>query len=534
MRRLVCLLCLPLALAAQERWNAFRSGPFEVVTTGGDKPARDVLVVLEQFRHTFGTLLSRPEMGSLWPIRVVVERGAKTTGFVLARDAWIASIAPGTRVPQQWLRECGRILLDSSAGRMPRETEEGLLEMFSTLDVQVTRVTLGAPPPERTPAWHRLHLVATNPEYSGKLRVLLANLQQGMDEDPAWRNAFGKTRAEIDRETDTPATIALSGRAIDPEFHFPPRPVEAPLARVIAADLLPVDAARRAYDALPDSAEAHEGLGFLHLREGNAAGARRHFAKAIELGSRNARAHLETGAFESASKLNPRWAEPYLRRAATEKDPRRQAPLLAIAAKLDPRNAAAWSALAQAQFGAGLFSESARSWIAAERAAATEEERAALHQTRLGMDQRRLDAEAAERKRLAGEKERELEKLKNEALERIRAAEARAAGGNPPLEPGRKVEEWWGDNTGPGARVNGVLERMDCLGGPARLAIRASDGKTVQLLIRDPSQVVIEGGGEQTLRCGPQKPPRKLTADYTPRADKKMQTSGDATFLRFQ
>lgn len=530
MKRIACLLCLPLALAAQERWNAFRSGPFEVLTSGGDRPARDVLVVLEQFRHTFGTLLSRPDLTSLWPIRVLVERGAQTTSFVLLRDAWVARIAPNAPVPRHWLRECGRILLDSGAGRMPRETEEGLLDLFSTLSVEVTRVTLGAPPPQPTPAWRRLHLVATNPEYSGRLRVLLANLQQGMDEDAAWRNAFGKPRAGIERETNAPATIPLSGRALDPEFNFPRLPVEAPLARVITADLLPADAARAAYQALPDSAEAHEGLGFLDLREGNDAAAKRHFAKALELGSRNARAHLEAGAYESASQLNPRWAEPYLRRAAAEKDPRRKTPLLAMAAKLDPRIASTWIALAQAQFDVKLFSESTRSWIAAERAAATDVERAAIAKTRLGMEQRRLDAEAAERKRLAEEKEREIEKLRNEALERIRLAEAKASR---PMDTDQKVEEWWGDNTAPSARVEGVLERMDCLGGPARLVIRVAGGKPVQLLIRDPSQVVIEGGGEQSLRCGPQKPPRKLTADYTPRADKKTQTSGDATFLRF-
>jgi len=143
---------------------------------------------------------------------------------------------------------------------------------------------------------------------------------------------------------------------------------------------------------------------------------------------------------------------------------------------------------------------------------------------------------------VADEKERELLKLKNEALERIRAAEAKTSRNHPPLEPGHKVEEWWGDNKGPGARIEGLLERVDCLAGQARLVLRTADGKTVQLLIRNPSQVVIEGGGERTLGCGPQKPPRKLSVEYTPRADKKTQTSGmprfcassDATFLRFQ
>jgi hypothetical protein len=60
MLRLTGLLCVALALTAQERWTAFRSGPFEVLTTGGETQARDVLMTLEQFRHTIGAMLSKP------------------------------------------------------------------------------------------------------------------------------------------------------------------------------------------------------------------------------------------------------------------------------------------------------------------------------------------------------------------------------------------------------------------------------------------------------------------------------------------
>jgi hypothetical protein len=220
--------------------------------------------------------------------------------------------------------------------------------------------------------------------------------------------------------------------------------------------------------------------------------------------------------------------------AAAEKEPRRKIPPLSAACKLDPRNSACFRALAEAQFEIKMFAESARSWVLAERAATDGPERAAVRQARVDADQRRADAEAAERKRIADEKERELQRLKNEALERIRAAEAKAAGGHPPLDPSQKVEPWWDASTGPSAKLDGTLERVDCLGAQARLVVRGPDGKATQLLIRDPSKIVIEGGGEQTLRCGPQKPPRKLSLEYTPRADKKAQTSGDATFLRFQ
>ncbi len=534
------LLLVPLLLPADDAWTVFRSGPLEVLTTGGAKQARDALTRLEQFRHVFGAALSRPELNSVWPIRVVMLKGprpATSPSFTLARDAWVAGLAPGEPVPPRWLRQVGRILLDSNAGRMPEEIEEALLDLYSTLDIQVTRITLGAPPPPagRSPLWPRLHLLATDPQYSGRLRVLLNNLQQGMESDPAHRNAFGKTARELDKEiTGAPATISLSGRPLDPEFTFPARPAEPALARVIWIDLMPPDTARAAYEALPDSAEAHEGLGFLDLRAGKTEDARKHFARAIELGSRNARVHLQAGALESAAKLNPRWAEPYLRMAAREQQPRRRIPPLAMAAKLDPRNASTWRALAEAQFEAKMLAESARSWIAAERAAPNETERAQIRAARLEAEQRRLDAEVAERKRLADEKERELLKLKNEALERIRLAEAKARERNQPLEPGHKVEEWWDDPAAPRAKAQGKLERVDCTAGSAILHLRTVDGKLLRLLIRDPAQVVIEGGGERSLACGPQKPARALAVDYVVRADPKAGTAGEAAVVQFQ
>ena len=54
------------------------------------------------------------------------------------------------------------------------------------------------------------------------------------------------------------------------------------------------------------------------------------------------------------------------------------------------------------------------------------------------------------------------------------------------------------------ANVEGVFARLDCLGRQARLVIQTADGKTVQLLVRDPGQIVlVQGGGEKALalRC---------------------------------
>jgi hypothetical protein len=74
---------------------------------------------------------------------------------------------------------------------------------------------------------------------------------------------------------------------------------------------------------------------------------------------------------------------------------------------------------------------------------------------------------------------------------------------------------------------------VDCLKGQARLDIRDSTGKLSQLLVVDPQKIVIMGGGEQSLGCGPQKPPKRLKVDYAPKSNPKLGTIGEAGFIEF-
>ena len=67
----------------------------------------------------------------------------------------------------------------------------------------------------------------------------------------------------------------------------------------------------------------------------------------------------------------------------------------------------------------------------------------------------------------------------------------------------------------------------------ARIAVRADDKKLMQLLIRNPGKIVIEGGGDKTLGCGPQRPPRNISVGYFPKSDAKTATSGEAALIEF-
>lgn len=90
----------------------------------------------------------------------------------------------------------------------------------------------------------------------------------------------------------------------------------------------------------------------------------------------------------------------------------------------------------------------------------------------------------------------------------------------------------WMETTKAGASVEGTFERLDCLGQQARMVIKTYDGKTVQLLVGDPSQIVLEGG-ERGLSCGAQKPVHRVVIQYTAKPDAKLQTAGEVTLIEF-
>jgi hypothetical protein len=559
--RLFLGVCLPLLLCADDRWSALKSGPFEVDFNGSDRVARERLMYLEQFRETLRVITGKPEIRSVWPIRVLIFKNPKQmpasgAPFALGRDARMLAVAESGALSRESLRELARILLGENTNRLPEAIEDGLVTLLSTLDVNGTRVTLGAPVPEaeRSHGWAFMQLVTVNPDYSGRSRVMISNLEQSGDFEAACRNAFEKSLAQMNQQAGAYlksgnfGTTSVSGRALSAVRDFKLTQLESDEANLALADLLlaasPAQASA-AYNKL-HGAGAAEGLGLVALKEHKDSEALRLFQSAIESHSENARAWLELGRLEpdaakaradlkKASELNPRWSEPHFRLAELEKDnlPQR-AVLLKKAASFDPRNIDYWQALARTQIAARNFPEAQKAWAGAERAAANDEERARIHQVRLQVEKERADYEAAERKRAAEEREQDLQRVKAQSEAAIRAAEAEAnkklnADGAPPPKP----VGWYEDLRG-NATVEGVFQRLDCLGRQARLVIQTADGKTVQMLVRDPSQIVIVGGGERALGCGVQKPAHKVLVEYIAKPDSQQRTAGEAVSIEFR
>src|SRR5262249_39747453 len=145
------------------------------------------------------------------------------------------------------------------------------------------------------------------------------------------------------------------------------------------------------------------------------------------------------------------------------------------------------------------------------------------------------DFDASEHKRLADEKEQDIQRVKAQNDAAVHAAEEAARkrlnadGGAAPKNA------IWMDELKGNASIYGSFLRLECLNGQqARMVIQTSDGKTVQLLIHDPGAISLSGGGEKTLGCGPQSGLPRVHVEYEGKPDAKLRTSGDVVLIEFR
>jgi hypothetical protein len=447
--------------------------------------------------------------------------------------------------------ELTRLFLKSNTTQMPAAFERGLVAFFSTFEVNGIRITAGKPPAKPDLDWARIHLMVADPDYYGKIRVLLYNLRHGVAEDPAYRNAFSKSAAEVEAAAQKHfaagnfQTTSLPSRPMA-EGDFPERQVSATEISLARADLLVGAQSAAEYRKLlaghEKVAEAEEGLGLLALRERRTGEARQNFAAAVDAGSTSARCYIEYAKLEpddakaeqallKAAGINPKLDEPFALLAKRDTDPRKRLMHWKAAAERDPRNTSYWRALAETYLADHNYGEAAKAWRSGEQAATDPAERERMHQARMIIEQQRLDYEEAEKRRDAEEKAREIERLKTEARAELHKAEAKFSDGAP--ASGDKPVPWW-DAPKPEGKVSGTLRQVDCLPKQqARLSIEDAAHKLVKLLVADPSKVVYSGNGEVSLGCGAQKP-RRITVEYFPKANARLATAGEVATIEFQ
>ena len=549
MRRLLLLALLPAALAAEDHLVKFVSGPFEVLTDAGGRAGRQTLLQLEEFRFALGQMVGEPDLQTQIPIRVLVLKNTRgwTTATPVAegRATYVVVLDEKSAPGPALYAALTRLLLASNTGRMPDSFERGLVAFFSTIEISDIRVTAGAPPPQPDLDWARVHLLVVDPAYYGKLRVLLYNLRKGVDGDPAYRNAFGKSAAEIEAQAKEHLaagnfqTTLLPNRALS-ERDFEERQVSDSDARLARADLLAGGQSAAEYETLVRDhvklAEAEEGLGILSLRDHHPDDARQHFSAAMAAGSGSARCYIEYAKLEPdnnkamqallrAAGINSKLDEPFALMAARDTDPAKRLAHWKAAAERNPRNAAYWQGLAETYLAENDFEDAAKSWTQGEQAATDPAQRERMRQARLAIEQQRLAYEDAQKRKEAAD----LEKLKDQARAQVHALEDKY---KEPEPAGAKPVPWW-DGPKPSGKIAGTLQRVDCLGSQARLMIQGADHKVTRLLVTDPGKIVILGGGDQALGCGAQKP-RKVSIEYFPKANARLATAGEVATIEFQ
>ena len=553
MRRLPLLVLLPCVLAAEDHWIKFAAGPFEVLTDAGQR-GRETMVRFEEFRHALGEVVGETNLQTAQPVRILLFKNARgwitNDSIIQGRDRYAIVLEDKAAVSPGVWSELTRLFLAANTAQMPPAFEHGLVEFFSTFDVKGIQIAVGAPPPQPDLDWARIHLLVTTPEYFGRIKVLLYNLRKGVDEDPAYRNAYGKSAAEIEalvrRHFEAgnfqPGTISSLPMAAK---DFIERTVSDADARLARADLLAGDQSAAEYAALLRSrvriAEAEEGLGLLALRDHHPDEARRHFSAAMDASSTSARCYIEyaklepdnakaTQALLRAAGINPKLDEPFALLAARDTDPAKRSAHWKAAAERNPRNPTYWKALAESYMADNNYGEAAKAWSAGEQAATDPAERGRMHQARVAIEQQRGDYEAAERQRKAEEDARELAQLKQQALANVHALESKFNDGS--AKPAQKPVPWW-DGPSPGGKVHGMLNQVECLGAQARMVVESDDHKTVKLLVADAAKVSILGSGGQTLGCGRQTP-RPVSIEYFPKPNVRLGTAGEVATIEFQ
>jgi hypothetical protein len=554
MRGLLLLCIVPALLAGEDHWVRFTSGPFEVLTDAGGRAGRETMVRFLEFRHAVGQILGAPELETPLPVRILVFKNARgwtlPDPISLGRDRYNIVLQEKGAVSPPVYRELTRLFLQSNTAQMPPHFERGLVSFFSTFDVSGIHITVGAPPPQPDEDWARIHLLVTDPEYLGKIRVLLANLRRGVDEEPAYRNAFAKSRADIDAQAKRHLaagnfqTTSLNNRPLS-ERDFPERPVSEGDAKLARADLLAGKQSTAEYLGLLKDrvkiAECEEGLGLLALRDGAKDEARQHFSLAMEAGTGSARCFIEyaklepdndkaTQALLKAAGINSKLDEPFVLMARRDTDPRKRLMHWKAATERNPRNPDYWQSLAESYLAEHNYGEAAKAWKQGEQAATDPAVRDRMRAARVAIEQQRLDYEADEKQRAAAEEARDLEKLKAQARADVKALESKYNKGTKTSDA--PVVPWW-DGPKPDKKVSGTLQQVDCMGEQARLTVRTAAGATLKLLVSNAGQISISGGGEHTLGCGPQKA-RRLSVEYWARSNARLGTTGEVASIEFQ
>ena len=583
---------LPHTALAAEQWLKLQSSHFELYTTAGEKKGREAVLYFEQvrdfFQHTRGEFKNMPGT----PVRIIAFRSDKefepyrfnaaSSAFYLEgydRDYIVMRSISPEYYPVA-VHEFTHLLTKHTGVEMPIWFNEGLAELYSTLKPTGKRVMVGEVIPGRfyylqqhkwlslealtsadhnspyynerdragifySESWALMHMLNLSSEYRPQFSRFLNLLASGATATSAFWQAYAKTMTQVQKDLEAYLRgthfnaavfdVKLEKSAEEPDI-LPATPLESGM---VLADLLALtgkqEPAKEAYGKLAkeysNNWEVEAGLAELAWTGKNPEEARRHFARAAELGSTNPRVYfdyamvlLELGEgaiapLKKAVDLDPEYqdAQRYLAYSLLRDRQYQQAmDHFGKVKHIKAEQACAfYHGIAYAEFHLEKFDDARKAAELAKKYARNLEETAAAEDILRVLDQ------AKERRATAASQAVVPDAVPDSGPVEQRATE----------NPKQLVRR---SDRPPSARVLGTLLQIDCLGKVIRLRV-SSGQKLVLLAIRDRGSVVIKGSqtGTVDLTCGPQRP-KLVTVEYESRKDAGLGTIGDVRSIEFQ
>lgn len=561
---------------------------FELYTTAGEKKGREAILYFEQVR-TFFMEASPSKRAPEFPIRIVAFRSENQyKPYRLSEAAFAYYMSGRTRdyiVMQDIasehypvaIHEYTHLIIQHAHLKLPIWLNEGWADFYSSLAPKGSKVLLGQLIPGRVQtlltqkwlplnvlftvdhnspmyneanragifyaqSWLLMHMLYLSPNYRTNFTKFVLAIANGQDSAAAFDSIYGKSVKDVtndlsgyirsDRFYGALVDVKLEKAAEDPQISEV-SPLESGLVLAeVSTSLGKFDDARRAYQELgaqnPNNPEIERSLGYLDWQQGNLAGARAHFARAFEAGTKDPRMCFDYAMLQLSQNSSDKDALAPLRRALELKPDYIEARLQLGYALANQQN----------------FAEAATQLVQVKTVTPEQAPQfffvVAYSEYKTGkLDQARADAASAKKwAKTPVDSDRADAMIR--ALDAMNQAKLQPTAQPAQLPEARPASE---DRPAPAttftptqqqfSRAEGIAQRLDCDGKSARLHVLVGGQKMI-FEIADPTRVRIKHSGEEQhdFTCGPQKP-FPVVVFYSPNSDAQKGTAGAVHELDF-
>ena len=581
---LVAVLFPSWSHAAEQKWLRAVSANFELYTTERENVARDAILYFERVRAFFisATSTKAPPQKVIRIIGFSSEKeyrpyspkeGARAYYQSGPRGDWIVMPSLDSDLYPVAVHEYTHSMLRNQEVKLPLWLNEGIAEVYSTFKVYGDWTRVGEVSAERlryllrgkwldlptlvtagresrifddrelmsmfyAEGWALTHMLMLSDNYRSKFTSLFDAIAKGEETAAAIDKVYGRSLGQLERDLQAYVqggsfnavrfSFALEKNVERPDIR-PATPLESALALagLLADNGERQEEGRQAYAKLaaeyPKSWRPEAGLAYLALDKDRDE-ARRHFARAEEMGSDDAKMYFD-----------------YAMMGAADAEQKRIA-LLQKAVNLNPDFKEANYYLGFALYGLGDYRGAHDALMRVKQV--TPEQALQFFLTLASCDDHLgLPDMAKENAKRALDCART--PADSEAARRLLEYVSRPKGGEGTAQPAPALPQPSGEELPRTVmrlhlpqelyRAEGVLLQVDCLGEAARLWIM-SGGEKLAFVIADPKGVIVEQEGKQTeheFRCGVQQP-QKVLIQYEKKPDAGLMAQGVIRALEFQ